>query len=225
MVSSENVNVKALHEIIFYYLSVTRDVSGNAVKRLPDVEIRRVIITDTIKWAVIDANEIEKLVDGYLEKHFHKYQNNQLIYSNSTDKFYADIRAHLEKIGVSEKLEYVFFNISDYASPKKSQYIYKILDKGYLLKSGLEYGNSVHVLNEKFYQEFLYIMGLREKAGKTSKTIEIDETVKNSLSHQVYGILKNDKEYDEITCIEKTFELIIIWMNRLLFRVEFYSNL
>ncbi|MBP5093377.1 MAG: hypothetical protein J6332_04955, partial [Abditibacteriota bacterium] len=75
MVSSENVNVKALHEIIFYYLSVTRDVSGNAVKRLPDVEIRRVIITDTIKWAVIDANEIEKLVDGYLEKHFHKYQN------------------------------------------------------------------------------------------------------------------------------------------------------
>lgn len=67
-------------------------------------------------------------------------------------------------------------------------------------------------------------MGLREKSGKTSKTIEIDTTIKNSLSYQVYNIL-NDKEYDEITCIEKTFELVIIWMNRLLFIKLFEGQL
>ena len=51
-------------------------------------------------------------------------------------------------------------------------------------------------------------MGLKEKSGKSNKTIEIDHTISNSLANQVYSILKNDKEYDEISCIEKTFELV-----------------
>ena len=37
--------------------------------------------------------------------------------------------------------------------------------------------------------------------------------------------MKNDKEYDEISCIEKTFELVIIWMNRLLFIKLFEGQL
>ena len=61
MVTTNNVNVKALHELIFYYLTVTRDTSGEKVKRIPDIEIRRVIITDTIHWVIIDANEMEKI--------------------------------------------------------------------------------------------------------------------------------------------------------------------
>lgn len=68
-------------------------------------------------------------------------------------------------------------------------------------------------------------MGLKEKSGKSNKTIEIDHTISNSLANQVYSILKNDKEYDEISCIEKTFELVIIWMNRLLFIKLFEGQL
>lgn len=85
MVSIDNVNVKALHEIILYYMTETRDITGEKVKRIPDVEIRRLIITDAVRFIVIDTNEIEKLVDGYLEKHFYKYQNRQPIYSYNTD--------------------------------------------------------------------------------------------------------------------------------------------
>ena len=225
MVTDTQVNVKALHEIIFYYMTVTRDTGGEKVKRYPDVELRRIIITDTIKWAIIDANEIEKLVDGYLENHFYKYQNKQLIYSNNTDKFYSDTKQYLDTLGINEKLPYVFFSIDEYISVGKCTLLYKILNKNYLLKDNTKYGESLHTLNDKFYQELLYIMGLKEKSGKSSKTIEIDKTIKNSLSYQVYNILKNDKEYDEIPCIEKTFELVIIWMNRLLFIKLFEGQL
>lgn len=225
MVSEAEINVKALHEIVFYYLRVTRDTSGEKVRRKPDVELRRCIINDNSKFAIIDANEIEKLVDGYLEKHFYKYQNRQLVYFNNTDKFYEDTKQYFEALKVNEKLPYVFFDINDYKTAKKIALLYKILNRNYLLKDNARYGESTHILNEKFYQELLYIMGLKEKSGKTSKTIEIDKTIKNSLSYQVYNILKNDKEYEEIPCIEKTFELVIIWMNRLLFIKLFEGQL
>lgn len=107
MVTENKINVKALHEILFYYMVETRDVTGSKVKRLPNTEIRRCIITNTQTWVIIDANEIEKVVDGYLEKLFYKYQNHQLIYSNNTDKFYEDTKQYLETIGVNDRL--VFF--------------------------------------------------------------------------------------------------------------------
>lgn len=47
MVSEEEVNVKAFHEIVFYYLKVTRDTSGEKIRRKPNVELRRCIIYDT----------------------------------------------------------------------------------------------------------------------------------------------------------------------------------
>lgn len=108
---------------------------------------------------------------------------------------------------------------------KKMQYLYKVFQKTFLLKDSSRYNESTHVLNDKFYQELLYLMGLKEKSGKSNKTIEIDHTISNSLANQVYSILKNDKEYDEISCIEKTFELVIIWMNRLLFIKLFEGQL
>lgn len=225
MVSEDHINVKALHEVIFYYLTVTRNTNEAKVKRKLDVEIRRIIITDTKTWAIIDANEIEKLVDGYLEKHFFKYINKQLIYSNNTDKFYSDTKQYLDSLGIENNLPYVYFDISEFASAKNAVYLYKILSKNYLLKDNSRYEESSHTLNEGFYQELLYIMGLKEKVGKTSKTIEIDHSIKNSLSYQVYNIFKNYKECDEITCIEKTFELVIIWMNRLLFIKLFEGQL
>ena len=105
------------------------------------------------------------------------------------------------------------------------QYLYKVFQKTFLLKDSSRYNESTHVLNDKFYQELLYLMGLKEKSGKSNKTIEIDHSISNSLANQVYSMLKNDKEYDEISCIEKTFELVIIWMNRLLFIKLFEGQL
>lgn len=225
MITDRKINVKALHEIIYYYLTETRDVTGSKVRRVPDAEIRRCIITDTQVWAIFDANNIEKIVDGYLEKLFYKYKNNQLIYSNNNDKFYKDIKDYLNQTAIEESLEYVYFELSNIKDNKKTQSLFKLLSPAYLLKDKATSIESSHVLNDRFYQELLYLMGLKEKSGKSSKTIEIDHSVKNTLANQVYTILKNDKEYDEIQCIETTFELIIIWINRLLFIKLFEGQL
>ena len=106
MITEKKLNVKALHEVINYYLVETRDVSGTKVRRFPDVEIRRCIITDTQSWAIFDANSIEKIVDGYLEKLFFKYKNNQLVYKNNNDKFYKDIKEYLKQISIEKSLQY-----------------------------------------------------------------------------------------------------------------------
>lgn len=220
-----DINHKALHEIVFYYLQETRDVSGAKVKRKSDVEIRRLLITDTFNWILIDSNEIEKLCDGYLENLFFKYENRQLIYSNNSEKFYEDIKHYFNSIDVDNRLPYVFFNINDYKKQSKWSQLYKILYKTFLLKEGYKQEMSFHVLNDKFYQELLYIMGLHEVKHKSNVTIEIDHSIKNSLADQVYQILTLDKEYDEYTSIDKTFELVIIWMNRLLFIKLFEGQL
>lgn len=225
MVSRNHVNTKALHEILYYYMVETRDLTGKKVRRKPNVEIRRCIITDTQKWALIDANEIEKIVDGYLENYFYKYQNHQLIYANDTNKFHADVKQYLDTIDVDKKLQYVYFDIGEIKTFAQASRLYKIFYEVYLLKETTRYYESVHTLNERFYQELLYLMGLKEKSGKSGKTIEIDHSIRNSLADQVYSILKNDKEYDDIPCIEKTFELVIIWINRLLFIKLFEGRL
>ena len=225
MVLVDNINTKALHEILLYYMTETRDINGTKIRRKLGVEIRRCIITDTQKWVIIDANEIEKIVDGYLEKLFFKYCNNQLIYSRNNDKFYEDIKQYLDTIGVNNKLPYVFFSLAEFMTSNKVSYLYKIFHRTFLLKDINRYGDSAQSLNDKFYQELLYIMGLKEKSGKSNKIIEIDHSLKNTLANQVYSILKNDKEYSELECIEKTFELVIIWMNRLLFIKLFEGQL
>lgn len=202
MATDTDINVKALHELLFYYMKLTRDTNENKLKRITDVEIRRVIITDTIRWVIIDANNVEKLVDGYLEKLFYKYQNNQLIYSNNVDKFYEDTKTYLSTINVNEHLKYVYFEINNYMTAKKISYLYKILYKNYLLKENVKNQVSTHVLNEKFYQELLYIMGLKEKSGKSSKTIEIDFTI---LSQNVFIF---------VLIIVGTIEVTLLFDNR-----------
>ena len=60
-------------------------------------------------------------------------------------------------------------------------------------------------------------MGFKEKKTKTSMIIEIDKNVKNTFAEQVYQKYTEDKEINEVDATEKTFELVIIWLNRLLF--------
>ena len=224
MVKVDNINRKALHEIFYYYLESSRDYSGNRVILKSDVEIRRAIITDTVNWFIFDANNIEKICTGYLEQQYYKYKNNQLAFSNDTSKFYNLIAEYFEKIDITNKLDYICFNLKDlYKNRSEWKNIYKIFSNYYLLKDTYTIQTTTHKLNNKFYQELLYIMGLKEKKNKTKLLIEIDHSIKNSLADQVYHKYIDDKEIEEKNAINKTFELIIIWINRLLF-IKLFEN-
>ena len=102
-----------------------------------------------------------------------------------------------------------------------------------MLKEGYNVEAKTNVLNNNFYHELLYIMGLKEAKDENNKNktvIEIDSSIKNSLANQVYNIYVDDKGYNDIyhskkEATEKTFELIIIWINRLLFIKLFEGQL
>ena len=75
MITVDDINRKAFHELILYYLTESRNTDGDKVKRTPHCEIRRLVVTTGYEWFIFDANDIENLCDGYLEKHFFRYKN------------------------------------------------------------------------------------------------------------------------------------------------------
>ena len=226
MVRENDINRKALWELTTYYLERTRDVTGTKVKRIPNVEVRRLIITDGLRWALIDAAALEKVCDGYLEQQYFKYKKNQLTYAKELPKFYQDIQTYFSEINITQKLDYLFLELPELVKTKRNwQYIYKLFQREYLLKFGFVPEVKSHELNDRFYQELLYLMGLRETQEDNKTIIKIDSSITNSLADQVYRKYRYDKERSENDAIEHTFELIIIWINRLLFIKLFEGQL
>lgn len=231
MTTENDINKKSLWELTYYFLCETRNVEGNKVVRNSESEIKNLIITDSLTWMIIDATELDKICDGFLEKQYFKYANNKLTYAKNTSKFYVEIKNYFSKIDITKKLNYTFFSITEILEKETYwKYLYKILSREFLLKEGYYAEVKTNILNNDFYQELLYIMGLKEKKEKQKVVIEIDHSIENSLACQVYDIYVNDKGYDgtrysENLAIDKTFELIIIWINRLLFIKLFEGQL
>lgn len=226
MVSCDNLNKKALWELVLYYLAETRNTTGKHVTRKSNVEIRRLIATDGLKWVLIDANDFERLCDGELEKLFFKYRNRQLTYFEDNGKFYEDVSEYLGKIDVTRRLPFVYFDLREMQKSKRNlKYLYKCFSPEFLLKLGFKARTTQHTLNERFYQELLYIMGLKEITDKNRTVIQIDGTIRNSLADQVFRKYTVDKERPVEEAIEKAFELIIIWLDRLLFIKLFEGQL
>lgn len=96
MVLEDDINRKALWEIVYYYLCETRDVSGKKVKINYVSEIRRLIITDSRTWVLINAQDLDKLCEGYIEKLFYKFENNQLPYRD-VNKFYGALSEYFHR--------------------------------------------------------------------------------------------------------------------------------
>lgn len=226
MLTVDSINRKGLWELIYYYLVATRDVTGFKVRMNPHIEIRRLIVTNSVDWFIFDANDIEKYCTGHLEKTYFKYCNNQLNYAKDISKFYQEIRNHLEKSDITEKLDFIHFNLND-TYKKKSEWrnLYKIFSNFYLLKNIYKPTEKAHVLNNKFYQELLYILGLKELKQAGKNVIIIDTETKNSMAEQVYRKYIEDKEEPPEIAFENTFELVIIWINRLLFIKLFEGQL
>lgn len=225
MVLENDINRKALWEIVYYYLCETRDVFGKKVKINYVSEIRRLIITDSRTWVLINAQDLDKLCEGYIEKLFYKFENNQLPYRD-VNKFYGALSEYFSQINITEKLRYVYFEIDKMYSKKSNwQYLFKIFKRDYLLKDGYKQIAKTHVLNGKFYQELLYLMGLKEAKVDKKNVIIIDPSVKGSLANQVYSILTEEKECPEDLAKEETFEIVLVWINRLLFIKLFEGQL
>lgn len=226
MVSADNANKKALHELILYYLT-ERNAKEN-------VQLKQLVVTDINQWFIIDAN--------YFDKHI--YRNNQIrkLYETKVnDKkdnpwFYEEIAKIVSKIDV--EIPCVYFDIRDYEKilrntttddDKELVALYKILSPQHLLK--IASPNDSNTLNERFYKELLHIIGLEEAREGTKNVIRRKKENKNaaSLIERTIESLKTEDTFHRIPDIkvygenkeEQTFnialELCITWINRILF--------
>ena len=231
MVSKENLNTKALQELVWYFL-------GERITQ-KNIEIKHLIITNVYEWFIFDAQVFEKLFaqNKTLVKHYTDFVNGTAL-GNKTEHFYKEIaQPFIEKL--KEELHYTYFNLKDFQSivendnsqdDNKLIPLYKILSPQHLLK--LPFVNDSNTLDKGFYAELLHIIGLAEtknggqllierlKEGERNEGTMLEETISKLHSLNKIKLLRNASAYGE-TYEERLFsvalELNITWINRVLF--------
>ncbi|GAA8191856.1 class I SAM-dependent DNA methyltransferase [Helicobacter pylori] len=187
-----DLNVKALHESLFYYL-IERKNGNNNLKHL---------ILATIKELyIIDANEFEI---------FNKDKEIQKAFEDCHDKKGNDPRTKAFYDACQKRLNELDHSLKYHHIPLKKEnlaLIYQALSPNFLLK--IPKYSDANTLNKDFYEELLYILGLEEKNEK-GKTLIKPSRTQNSLSD---ALKKQYKNLDD----EEVMALLIAWNNRILF--------
>lgn len=225
MINHNNINKKAMWELILYYLEETRDCNGLKIKIKQNAQIKNLVATNSIDWYIFSSRIIEKFINGEIENYYFQFKNGKFV-SSKNEIMYQKIETELNNYNL-DNIEFTYFNTSNYykKSNRDIGYLYKIFDRFYLLNDKYFTSQNVHVLNNKFYQELLYIFGLTEYKENNKNLIKLDESIINSIGYQTYRKYINYEDKTPKEAYELTFDSIIIWMDRLLFIKLFESQL
>ncbi|MBH0227970.1 class I SAM-dependent DNA methyltransferase [Helicobacter pylori] len=187
-----DLNVKAFHESLLYYLRERKGGNNN---------LKHLILATIKELYIIDANEFEVFnKDKEIEKAFkncHDRKGND----TRTKAFYDACQKRLNELDRSLKYHHISLKKENLAL------IYQALSPNFLLK--IPKYSDANTLNKDFYEELLYILGLEEKNEK-GKTLIKPSRTKNSLS---YALKEQYKNLDD----EEVMALLIAWNNRILF--------
>ncbi|WRG04076.1 class I SAM-dependent DNA methyltransferase [Helicobacter pylori] len=187
-----DLNVKAFHESLLYYLIERRKGNNN---------LKHLILATIKELYIIDANEFEV---------FNKDKEIQKAFENCHDKkgndphtkaFYDACQKRLNELDRSLKYHHIPLKKENLAL------IYQALSPNFLLK--IPKYSDANTLNKDFYEELLYILGLEEQNDKGKILIKQSRT-KNSLSDALKEQYKNLDD-------EEVMALLIAWNNRILF--------
>jgi hypothetical protein len=220
MLTEGEPNVKALHELVLYYLRERIDNNNHEIKHL--------IATNGLEWYIF--NELW-FNEHFFTATFKKSYQDWKLSGHTTDDFYKlYAKPHITNLDV----EFCKLDLRDYPkfSNRKLAELYKILSPEHLLK--LEIANDANKLNRPFYNELLYILGIEERKAADSNKKIIDrivsekrqdgsliENVINKLN--VKDCLRNVKNLEsfgetrEDQLYSVALELCITWLNRILF--------
>ncbi|MCP9612272.1 type IIG restriction enzyme/methyltransferase [Coprobacter tertius] len=229
MVSVDNLNRKALQELLLYYLR-ERITKKNT-------DIKYLIATNIHEFFIFDAHEFERKFyqNKELRREFQDFQDRRKT-STKTDFFYTEIASvYIEK--VKDDLEYTYFNLLDYQKyihekntvSRKLIELYKIFSDIHLLK--LPFQNDSNSLNKSFYNELLHIIGIEEKK-ENNKIVIVRKAVgrrdeasllENAINQldaedclrKVNGVLYGSTHEERLFNV--AMELCITWINRILF--------
>lgn len=216
MVQRDDLNRKALHELVLYYMR--QELIHH------NTDITHLIITDGVHWFVFDKRVF---YDCFIA---HKSFANSVVKAdaenNRTQYIYDQIiRPYVTSLG--DQLRYTYLNLADVAGvsaehvphSRKVTSAYRLLSPTHLLKQPVMFDHNE--LSMAFYHELLYIMGLEEvmvdniarivrcKPSRRQPHSLLEETIR--LFDERGSLMSNvDKE-------EAALGLVMTWVNRLLF--------
>ncbi|GAA6826588.1 class I SAM-dependent DNA methyltransferase [Helicobacter pylori] len=187
-----DLNVKALHESLLYYLTERKEGNNN---------LKHLILATIKELYIIDANEFEV---------FNKDKEIKKAFENCYDKKGNDTRTKAFYDACQKCLNELDRSLKYHHIPLKKEnlaLIYQALSPNFLLK--IPKYSDANTLNKDFYEELLYILGLEEQNDK-GKTLIKPSRTQNSLSD---ALKEQYKDLDD----EEVMALLIAWNNRILF--------
>ncbi|WP_300924807.1 Eco57I restriction-modification methylase domain-containing protein [uncultured Duncaniella sp.] len=230
MITRDNLNKKALQELLLYYL---RERVGKK-----NIQLKQLVVTNIYEFFIFDAQEFERIFysNKKLVKRFEEFKTGELT-SDKTEFFYKEIASDYISQS-SDKLTFTYFDIRDYkkhldkGNDRRLIELYKVFSPEHLLKKS--FMTDSNKLNTKFYSELLYIIGLEEVEDKDSHKRIITrrkEAERNQASILENAINVLDSEdlldyYPERFSYGKdrkeqlfniALSLTISWVNRILF--------
>ncbi len=187
-----DLNVKALHESLFYYL-IERKNGNNNLKHLILATIKELYIIDANEFEVF--NKDKEIENAFKDCHDRKGNDTR------TKAFYDVCQKRLNELDHSLKYHHIPLKKENLAL------IYQALSPNFLLK--IPKYSDANTLNKDFYEELLYILGLEEQNDK-GKILIKQSCTENSLSSALkYSYTDLDDE--------EVMALLIAWNNRILF--------
>ncbi|EEP3489969.1 class I SAM-dependent DNA methyltransferase [Campylobacter coli] len=226
--SQSKPNCKALHECILYYLRERKALNSS---------LKHIIITDFYRFYIFKADLFEELFNKnkYFKEAFENFESKNSLFKGNTDEFYKEC----EKLLSSEKyldsitrkdlfdepsLKGVFIDLKPILEQEKPSFsklkpVFKIFHKDFLLS---EFNpNDANSLNNAFYKELLYILGLYES--KQNSKLIIAKSQESEEEQGTFYTAINSKLEEEN--FETILKLLILWLNRILFLKLIESNL
>lgn len=197
-----NLESKALYESILYYLREFFTKNNN--------NLTYIILTNTRDFYIINAQEyLQFTKHKEIIKAFNNCENKKGN-DTSTQKFYDEIKSILPKIESNLKFTHFCLDETSLNDVSTLALIYQVLSPAMLLKHKTHIDSNT--LNQSFYNELLYILGLEEKT-QNSKVLIEPSKVSNTLLDSLCSALNFQRDKD----FETIFALLTTWNNRLLF--------
>ena len=228
MIRRDDVNRKALHELILYFFRERH--AGNT-------DIRHVVICTEFEMYVFEASDFERVF--YQNKGFRKDFEDWGAGKKSdktTDFFYKEIAAKFIAASDAE-LKAVHIDLRDYetkledgADDKAFVKLFKLLGPHGLIAK--ELSNDSNSLNKAFYDELLHLIGLEERKEGAKRVIgrlEASKRNPGSLMENAISQIRYEDDFNNPTIIQSygssnderefniALELCLTWVNRLLF--------
>ncbi|MCX7908453.1 MAG: BREX-1 system adenine-specific DNA-methyltransferase PglX, partial [Ignavibacteria bacterium] len=221
-----DINRRSFQEALLYYLQEKIDNNNHSIKHI--------VITNCLQWFIFFATDFEKifarnaeLVGEYKNWKSHQFDtiSTDFFYSNIASKYLSESDISIPCVSLDlEPLRNKFLEgriLSLELFEDEIFVLFKLFSPPNLLK--LPFANDNNSLNREFYEELLHILGLEEVGTDTVYVKRLPEHKRHpgSFIENTIEMLRESPNFSnnlsENEEFEIALELVITWLNRILF--------